>query len=108
MQDDAQESPQPGEDETEIVSDGGKDDVSGVACATLEIAAAEMALVLHVSDHRLDGGAPPKLAFDDAEHAAFLPGDEPAARVCGVVAAISLVDRAALDGAAGEPFRCWI
>jgi len=39
VQDDAQESPQPGEDETEIVSDGGKIDVSGVACATLEIAA---------------------------------------------------------------------
>ena len=54
MQDDAEESPQLGEDETEIVSDGGKDDVSGVACATFEIAAAEMALVLHVPDDGLD------------------------------------------------------
>jgi hypothetical protein len=105
VQDDAQESPQPGADETEIVSDGGKDDVSGVACATLEIAAAEMALALHVPDDGLDGRAASELAFDDAEHAAFLPGDEHAARVCGVVAAISLVDIAALDGAAGELFR---
>ena len=64
MQDDAQESPQPGEDETEIVSDGGKDDVS-VACATFEIAAAEMALVLHVPDDGLDGRAAPELAFDE-------------------------------------------
>ena len=95
---------QPGE-ETEIVSDGGKDDVSGVACATFEIAAAEMALVLHVPDDGLDGRAASELALDDAEHAAFLPGDEHAARVCGVVAAISLVDIGALDGAAGELFR---
>ena len=68
-----QEGPQPGEDETEIVSDGGKDDVSGVACATFEIAAAEMALGLHVpmtasmAERRLE------LALDDAEHAVFLP-----------------------------------
>jgi len=32
--------------------------------ATFEIAAAEMALCFHMSDHRLDGGAPRELAFD--------------------------------------------
>ena len=71
----------------------------------LKIAAAEMALVLHVPDHGLYSRAASELAFDDAEHAVFLPGDEHAARVCGVVAAISLVDIAALDGAADELFR---
>jgi hypothetical protein len=54
VQDDAQEGPQPGEDETEIVSDGSKDDVSGVACATFEIAAAEMAVALQVPDNGLE------------------------------------------------------
>ena len=70
MQDDAQESRQSGEDETEVVADGGEDDVGVVAGAALEPASAEMAFVLHVSDYRLDGGAPPELTFDDAEHAA--------------------------------------
>ena len=74
---------------TEVVADGGEDDVGRVAFATLEPAAAEMAVVLHVSDHRLDSGAPPELAFNDAEHGALLAGDEHAAWVYGVVAARS-------------------
>jgi hypothetical protein len=44
----------------------------GIAGATFEIAAAEMALCFHMSDHRLDGGAPRELAFDAAEDPAFL------------------------------------
>jgi hypothetical protein len=42
-------------------------------------------------------------ALDDA---ALLAGEEEAARLCGVVSAIALVEIAALDGAAGELFRC--
>ena len=86
VQDQAQEGPQPGEDETEIVSDGSNDDVSGVACATFEIAAAEMAVALQVPDNGLDGRAASELALDDAERAALLAGEEEAALLCGVVA----------------------
>ena len=50
----------------------GQGDVGGIAGATFEIAAAEMALCFHMSDHRLDGGAPRELAFDAAEDPAFL------------------------------------
>ena len=46
------------------MTDGAEDDVGGIAGATFEIAAAEMALCFHMSDHRLDGGAPRELAFD--------------------------------------------
>ena len=63
-----------------------------------------MAVGLHVADHGLDGGATSQFAFDEAEHAALLSGDENAVWVCGVVAAVSLVDIGALDVAAGEPF----
>ena len=38
-----------------------------------------MAVSLHVADHGLDGGTPSQFAFDDAEHAALLAGDEDAA-----------------------------
>ena len=54
--------------------------------------AAEMATCLHVSDHGLDGGAAMKLAFDEAEEAALLTGDEGAARIGRVVAAVAVVN----------------
>ena len=63
-----------------------------------------MSFSLQMADHRLDGGAAPQLALDDAEDAAPLARDEDAARVWGIVAAVSLVDIGALDLAAGEPF----
>jgi hypothetical protein len=63
-----------------------------------------MAVGLHVADHGLDGGATSQFAFDDAEHAALLSGDEDAVWVGGVMAAVSLVDIGARDVAAGEPF----
>jgi hypothetical protein len=40
--------------------------------ATFEIATAEVTFCLHMSDHRLDGGAPSELAFEAAEDPAFL------------------------------------
>jgi hypothetical protein len=85
------------------VADGGEDGVDGVAGGSLEIAAAEVVLGLHVSDHGLDGGAASQLALDGARHAALLAGDEDAVWVCSIVAAISLVDIGALDLAPGEP-----
>ena len=99
-----QNHPQPGEYEAEVVTDGGEDDVGGVAFAALEIASPEMALGLHVADHRFDGGAPSEFAFDEAEDAALLTRDEDAVRVLRVMPAISLVDIGALNCAAGEPF----
>ena len=80
-QDWAQKHPQPGEDEAEVVADGGEDDVGGVALAAFEVAAAEMAVSLHVADHGFDGGAASQFALDGAEDAALLTGDEDAARI---------------------------
>jgi hypothetical protein len=58
--------------------DGG-DAVGDIALAALEMAAAEVTVGLHVSDHGLDGAAASQFALDDAEHAALLAGDEDAA-----------------------------
>jgi hypothetical protein len=41
-QDEAQQGPQPGEDEAQVVADCGKDGVRGVAGTALEVAAAEV------------------------------------------------------------------
>ena len=68
----------------------------------LEVAAAEVAFLLHMADERLDGGASPQLAFDDAEDAALLAGDEDPSRVGRIVAAVSLVDVGPFDLASGE------
>jgi hypothetical protein len=62
------------------------------ALAAFEIAAAEMAVRLHVSEHGLDGGAATQLVFDEAEDAALLAGDEDAARIGGVMATTALGD----------------
>ena len=77
-----------------------EDGIGGVSGTTFEIAAAEMTLGFHVADHGLDGGASSQFAFDDAEDAAILSGDEDAARVLRVMTAVTLVDIAALDLAA--------
>lgn len=61
--------------------------VSGIA---FEEVAAEMAVGLEVSDHGFDGRAASEFALDDAEDAAFLAGDEHAARIGHGVAAIAL------------------
>ena len=53
-QDQAQENPQPGEEQAEVVTDGGEDCVGGIAVAALEIAAPEMAIILHVPDDGFD------------------------------------------------------
>ena len=74
------------------MANGGEDGVGGVTGGSLEIAAAEMALGLHVSDDGFDGGAAEQFALDGAEHAALLPGDEDAVWVRRIVAAVSFVD----------------
>ena len=54
------------------------------------------------SDHGLDRRATPQFALDDAEDAALLAGNEDTTGILRIVAAVSLVDIAALDRAAGK------
>src|SRR5262249_24222206 len=69
------------------------------------MAAAEVTVGLHVSDHGLDGAAASQFALDDAEDAALLAGDdEDAAWIGRAVTPTSLVDIGTLDLAAGKPF----
>ena len=79
------------------MADCGEDGVGGIAGSSLEIAAAKMALSLHMADYGLDGGTAAQLALDGAENAALLSGDEDPMRVCCIVAAVSFVDIGALD-----------
>ena len=80
-QDLAQKYPEPGEDAPEVVSDSGEDGVCGIAGTALEVAAAEVALCLHVADQGSIGGSASQLSFDGAEDAALLARDEDAARI---------------------------
>jgi hypothetical protein len=98
----ARKIPQPCEDAPEVISDGGEDGVDDISGTSFEIAAAEVTFGLHVADYRLEGGASSQFAFDDAEDAALLSREEDAARVLGVMAAVTLVHIAALDLAAGK------
>src|SRR5262245_12374461 len=68
------------------------------------MAAAEVTVGLHVSDHGLDGAAASQFALDDAEDAARLAGDAYATWIGRAVTPISLVDIGTLDLAAGKPF----
>jgi hypothetical protein len=47
--------------------------VGGIALAALEVAAVEVTIGLDVTDHGLDGGAAPELAFDRSEKPRFWP-----------------------------------
>jgi hypothetical protein len=40
-----------------LLADGGEDDVGSIALAALEMAAADVTVSLHVSEHGLDGAA---------------------------------------------------
>lgn len=99
----AQKSPQPCEDALEVVSNGGEDGIGGVSGTAFGIAAAEVALGLHMADHGLDGRSASEFALDGSEDAALLSGDEDAARVLRIMPAETLVDIAAVDLAAGQP-----
>jgi len=71
-----QQKPQPGEDEAEVVADGAKDDFGRVTVTTLEIAAAEVLVGLHVTEHGLDSRAAAELALEHSEDAALPARDE--------------------------------
>lgn len=74
-----------------------------IALAAFEVAAAKVAVSFHVSDGPVRWLRGISVRFDGLEDAAFLSRDEDAARIWGVVPAVSLVDIAALDLPAGEP-----
>jgi len=54
----AQKSPQPFEDQSEVVAGGGEDGIGMVAVSSFEVIAVEVAIGLGVADDRLDGGSP--------------------------------------------------
>jgi hypothetical protein len=56
-----------------------------------------------VANAGFDARAVAQFVFDDAEDAALLTGDEDAARIGRVVAAVALGDVGALDTTGGEP-----
>ena len=103
-QEQGQEFSEPGEDASEVVADGGEDDVGSVSCAAFEIATAQVTFGLEMTDDRLDGGSASQLALDNSEDTALLAGNEDAPRILRVVAAVSLVDIGPLDRTAGERF----
>ena len=76
-----QQSLQPLEDEAEAVADGGQHGVGMVAVSSVEAIAVEMAVCLHMADHRLDGGPSPELLLDGAEDSALPAEDEDAERL---------------------------
>ena len=57
-------------------ADCGEDDVCSVPLTAFEMATTEVTVGLHVADHGLDCRATPEFAFDGAEDAALLTGDE--------------------------------
>jgi hypothetical protein len=78
VQDQAQQKPQPGEDEAEVLAYGTNNGPAGVAVT------AEVPIGLHVTDDGLDCRTAAELAVDHSEDAALLARDEDAARVFGL------------------------
>ena len=65
----AQEYSQSREDASEFVANGGEDGLCGIAGAALEVAGAELAFLLHVTDEGFDGAAALQFAFAPAASA---------------------------------------
>ena len=99
-----QENPEPADEAAEVVADGGKDGVIGVAAPEPEIVAAHAMLGFEMADDRLDGGPAAEFALDRGRYPSLLAGEEDPELVIGrcIVAAISLVGEDARDGAAEE------
>src|SRR4029079_4119517 len=102
--DEAQKSPQPSENQAEVVANCAQNRVGRIAFAALEIAAAEVAVGFHMSDDCFDRGATSQLALDHTEDTAALARDKNAAWIGYMVAAIALIDVGPLDGITGEAF----
>lgn len=102
-----QKSPQPAEQEREVVAGGGQDGVDGVARLAGEVVAAHPLPGPDVANHRLDRVAAAHLALDGRGDAAFLAsGEDPelVALRC-VVAAIAGIGKDAADLVANGLFH---
>ena len=55
-----------------MMADAGEDGIDAVAVPALEEVAPEPSVLLHVADHRLDGGTALELAFDEGREPALL------------------------------------
>ena len=94
-----QKKPQPGEEETEVVSCGSEDGVDGIALGSSQVVALHAVLVFDVTNERLDGGAASHLAFDGRRHSALLAcrvDSELMAKGC-IVAAVSGIGEKAIN-----------
>jgi len=58
-QEEAQKKREPSEQEAYVLADAAKDGVEPIAVPAAEEVAPEPCILLHVADHRLDGGAAP-------------------------------------------------
>ena len=56
--------PEARQDLPQIVPGAAEEGVHGVTCDALEVIPPELAVALHMADGRLDGAAPPQLAFE--------------------------------------------
>ena len=65
-----QQEPQPGEEETEVITGGGEHGVDGVAGGMRQVIAVHAVLGLEMADDGLDGRTASHLAFDLRCHAA--------------------------------------
>ena len=92
-------SPDPLEDEAEVVSGGSEDGVDGITLGVSEVIAVHSVARLDVADDRFDSSAALHLAFDGRCDAAFLTCGEDLELVleAGVVALVSGICQNALE-----------
>jgi hypothetical protein len=87
---------------------GGEDDICAVAVLAFEMAAAEVAIALHVSDDGFDRRATPQFALDNAEDAALLTRDEDAMRsMPEIFSVMHMRSRATRTSVAATYSRVW-
>ena len=65
--------PQPGEEETEVISCGGEDGVDCFALGPSQVVALHAMLILDVANERLDGNSASHLVFDGGVMRRFWP-----------------------------------
>jgi len=69
----SQQQAEPANEASEVIADGGKDGIGGIALAVPEVIPAHAMLGLEVADDRLDSGTPSQLALDLRRHPPLLP-----------------------------------
>jgi hypothetical protein len=99
-----QQRAEPAEETAEVVADGGKHGVVGIAVLEPEIVAFHAVLGLEMADDRLDGGSAAHGALDRRRDTSLLTRDEDPELVIRrrVVATVSLVEEEPLDDVADE------